>query len=511
MAGVEFTPMVKLMKRGISSLRRLQWKLTLSYTLVTVAALLILELILIGVVLVFLNSGTVPLLAAQSFRDDVAPRLEPYFAGDSPDEEGLRDELYFFAGESGVRGGEGDLRVGEENANVSFTPDEGYLFVIDAERNLLASAPDLDEYPVGETFEAGDLPGAAPLIEAALDGEESASELSVRTGEGRYVSVAPIESGGDEVVGVLAGTFRMPNLTVPVLTVVGVSAVVLLVPAGIIGAIFGLVTARGSARRLQNLAEASEAWSKGDFSVVVKDKSRDEIGQLSRDLNHMAAELANLIETRQELAALETRNRFARDLHDSVKQQVFATSLQVAAAKALIARDTEAAETHLGQAEELVHGAQKELNLLIHEMRPAALEDRGLAPALRDYVKSWSERGEMKAGVHVRGEREVSLEVEQAVFRVAQEALANVARHSGASWAEVELLYEPDSVTLRVSDDGRGFDPGSPPKSGFGLESMDERAERLGGTFDIESEAGEGTRAVLTLPTHKTNPNGDGK
>ncbi len=501
--------MVKLVQRGFSSLRRLQWKLTLSYTLVTVAALLILELVLIGVFLVFLNSGTVPLLAAQSFRDDVAPRLEPFLAEDPPNVEGLRDELYFFAGESGIRGGEGNFRVGEDNANVSFTPDEGYLFVVDAERNLLASAPSLDEYPVGETFEAGEIPGAEPLISAALDGEERAGELSVRTEEGRYISVAPIESGG-EVVGAVAGTFRMPNLTVPVLVFIGVSAVVLLIPAGIIGAIFGLITSRGPVRRLQNLADASEAWSKGDFSVVVKDKSKDEIGHLSRDLNHMAAELENLIETRQELAALETRNRFARDLHDSVKQQVFATSLQVAAAKALLAaRDAGAAETHLGRAEELVHGAQKELNLLIHEMRPAALEDRGLAPALRDYVKSWSERGEMKAGVHVRGEREVSLEVEQAVFRVAQEALANVARHSGASWAEVELLYGPDSVTLRVSDDGRGFDPGSLPKSGFGLESMGERAERLGGSFDIGSEPGEGTRAVLTLPTDRANPNGD--
>lgn len=500
---------MKLVKRGLAPLRKLQWKLTLSYTLVTVAALLILELIVIGVVLVFLNSGSVPLLVAQSFRDDFAPRLEPYFSGDSVDEEGLRDELYFFAGESGIQGGEGDFRTGEDGASLSFTPEEGYLFVLDAERRLLASAPDLDEYPVGETFEGREIPGTAPLIDAALAGEESASELSARTDEGRYISVAPIESDG-RVVGVLAGTFRMPNLTVPVLGIIGVSAVALLVPAGMIGAIFGLVTARGPARRLQNLAEASEAWSRGDFSVSVADDSKDEIGHLSRDLNHMAAELANLIETRQELAALETRNRFARDLHDSVKQQVFATSLQVAAAKALLsANDPESAETHLAQAEDLVHGAQKELNLLIHEMRPAALEDRGLAPALRDYVKNWSERGEIEAGVHVRGERRASLEVEQAVFRVAQEALANVTRHSEASWVEVELLYDPDSVTLRVSDDGRGFDAKDPPKSGFGLESMGERAERLGGEFRIESSPGEGTRAVLTLPTNKANPNGD--
>lgn len=482
-------------------MRRLRWKLTLSYTLVTVAALLILELVLIGVVLVFLNSGALPLIAAQSFRDDVVPQLEPYFSQTPTDVEGLQDEVLLFAGESGIRGGEG---------SVGITPDEGYLFVVDDERRLLASAPELDDYPVGEVLEGSEMPGAEPLVSAALGGEESAGELSIRTEEGRYISVAPIRSEG-EVVGVLAGTFRLPNLTVPVLVVIGVSVVALLIPAGIIGTIFGLVTARGPARRLQNLAEASEAWSKGDFSVSVKDKSKDEIGQLSRDLNRMAAELENLIETRQELATLETRNRFARDLHDSVKQQVFATSLQVAAAKALISRDVRAAETHLSQAEELVHGAQKELNVVIHEMRPAALENRGLAPALRDYVRNWSERAEIPAGFHVRGERETSLAVEQSVFRVAQEALANVSKHSGAKWAEVEVVYAGETITLRVNDDGRGFDPGSSPrKGGFGLESMRERAGKLGGNLEVASQPGKGTQIVFTCPVaiNPSNENG---
>src|SRR3712207_4611916 len=101
------------------------------------------------------------------------------------------------------------------------------------------------------------------------------------------------------------------------------------------------------------------------------DRSKDEIGQLSRELNDMAAQLENLIQARQELATLEARNRFARDLHDSVKQQVFATSFQVAAARALIESDAQAAESHLAQADELVRQAQKELNVLIGEMRPA--------------------------------------------------------------------------------------------------------------------------------------------
>jgi two-component system, NarL family, sensor histidine kinase LiaS len=218
----------------------------------------------------------------------------------------------------------------------------------------------------------------------------------------------------------------------------------------------------------------------------------------------MAAQLENLMQARGELATLEARNRFARDLHDSVKQQVFATSLQVAAARALIENDTQAAEEHLAQADELVRQAQKELNVLIGEMRPAALEGKGLAGALRDYVKGWSQRAEIAAEVHVRGEREVPLQTEQALFRVAQEALANVARHSGANRAEVDLIYTPDTLTLRIADDGRGFDPAGDPGDGFGLQSMRERAERLGGHVSVESAPGEGTTLTCVCPLYQT-------
>jgi NarL family two-component system sensor histidine kinase LiaS len=279
-----------------------------------------------------------------------------------------------------------------------------------------------------------------------------------------------------------------------------VGAIALTVPAAIIGTIFGFVTAWTLTRRLRRLVRAARAWSQGDFSVTARDRSKDELGQLSQELNSMAGQLENLLETRGELATLEARNRFARDLHDSVKQQVFATSLQIAAARALIEQDREAAESHLAQADELVRLAQKELNVLIHQMRPAALEDKGLSAALREYAADWSRRSEIPAEVRVRGERETPLEVEQAFFRVAQEALANVARHSGAESVGVDLLYDADRLTLRVADDGRGFDPAKEPGDGFGLRSMGERLAKLGGGIDVESAPGKGTRVICTCP-----------
>ena len=157
---------------------------------------------------------------------------------------------------------------------------------------------------------------------------------------------------------------------------------------------------------------------------------------------------------------------------------------------------------------ELVRQAQKELNVLIQEMRPAALEGKGLPGALRDYVRGWSQRAEIPAEVHVRGEREAPLHVEQALFRVAQEALANVARHSGANRVEVDLVYTAGTLTLEISDDGRGFDPAQDPGEGFGLQSMRERLTRLGGRVEVESAPGEGTTITCVCPLDATGKKG---
>jgi NarL family two-component system sensor histidine kinase LiaS len=483
------------MKRNIFSLRRLRWKLTFSYTLVTVVALLALELLVVSAVVALLSSNLPPTLAAQQIRDGLAPRLEEHIRETPPDVEGLREELADFTGEADVRepGSQRDEPVGLEVG-----PGGGSLFVIDEERRLLVSTPELEDFPEGERFEAERVAGLDPLVDAGLAGEESSRRLSANT-DGRMLTVVPLEDEDGRVAGALVGTLRVPNLTGALLIGVGISAVLLMLPAALLGTLFGFVTAWGLTRRLRRLARAAQRWSGGDFSVTVEDRSKDELGQLSRELNSMAAQLETLMETRGELATLETRNRFARDLHDSVKQQIFATSLQVAAARALIQEDRKAAESHLAQAEELVRGTQKELNVLIHEMRPAALEGKGLAQALRDYAQAWSRGSEIPAEVRVRGERETPLEVEQAIFRVAQEALANVAKHSAAKRAEVDLAYGSDDLTLRVTDDGRGFDP-RVRNGGFGLRSMGERMAKLGGYVDVESAPGEGTRVICVCP-----------
>jgi NarL family two-component system sensor histidine kinase LiaS len=482
------------MKRGFFSLRRLRWKLTLSYTLVTVVALLMAELLLVAALIALLSSPILPGLLVQELKDTVVPRVEPALSETPPDAEALREELRqtFNEGGAGQDAGSLDLTLG---------PGDGYLLVVDDERRLLASDREPEGFSEGETLDPETFPGLDPVLTAALEGEEDPWSLQARSPDERQLYMAAPVTGDDgRVLGVVVGALGLPDLTAVTLILLGVGAIALTVPAAIIGTVFGFVTAWSLTRRLRKLAHAARAWSRGDFSVAPRDRSKDELGQLSRELNSMAGQLENLLETRGELATLEARNSFARDLHDSVKQQVFATSLQIAAARALIEQDKEAAESHLAQADEMVRLAQKELNVLIHEMRPAALEGKGLPAALRDYVANWARRSEIPAEVNVRGERETPLEIEQALFRVAQEALANVARHSGASRVEVDLVYDTDRLTLRVADDGRGFDPKARSQEGFGLQSMSERLEKLGGGVDVQSAPGEGTRVVCVCP-----------
>jgi NarL family two-component system sensor histidine kinase LiaS len=158
-----------------------------------------------------------------------------------------------------------------------------------------------------------------------------------------------------------------------------------------VGSIFGWIASRGLRKRLGNLSTAVRAWSKGDFSTAPRDSSADEIGELTRNLNNMAEQIQTLLHARDELARVEERNRLARDLHDTVKQQTYAARMQLSAAKNLLESDPKMAAEHLESALQLNRETQQELNLIIDELRPAALEGKGLAQALREYAARWQE------------------------------------------------------------------------------------------------------------------------
>lgn len=212
----------------------------------------------------------------------------------------------------------------------------------------------------------------------------------------------------------------------------------------------------------------------------------------------VALENARLFENAQQLAVIEERTRLARDLHDSAKQKAFAALAQLGTAIGLIKRDPEEVPPHLIEAESLVHDVLQELTILIQEMHPFSLKERGLTNLLREYIFDWTNQANIEVALQIDGDRRLPLDVEQVIYRIVQESLANVSRHSQARNVKVCLSYEDETVRLSVRDDGCGFDPQN-THMGLGLHSMRERAERLNGNLQIESAVGEGTCVSLRL------------
>ena len=199
----------------------------------------------------------------------------------------------------------------------------------------------------------------------------------------------------------------------------------------------------------------------------------------------------------QELAVVDERNRLARDLHDSVKQQVFAISMQLSAARTSLT-ESDKAYASVTEAERLAQQAGAELTTLINALRPPGLESKTLADAIREHVDIWSRQNKIETETKIDSMISVNQQTEQALFRVLQEALANVARHSKASKVMVALKSEKDSVALAIEDNGIGFHADDVAK-GIGLDSMKERLAAMNGTLNVSSQKSKGTSVVATV------------
>jgi signal transduction histidine kinase len=201
-------------------------------------------------------------------------------------------------------------------------------------------------------------------------------------------------------------------------------------------------------------------------------------------------------------AGQEERNRLARDLHDSVKQQIFAIQTSAATAQARFASDPPGASGALEQVRESAREAMAEMEAMLDQLRATPLENVGLAEALKKQCDALRFRTGAEVRVTV-GELPPSHSLppgaQDVVFRIAQEALANVGRHARATHVTVTLDSTERSLQLRVEDDGIGFAPGQ-PGGGMGLGNMRSRAASVGGTLAVTTQPGNGTLVRLSVP-----------
>jgi signal transduction histidine kinase len=217
----------------------------------------------------------------------------------------------------------------------------------------------------------------------------------------------------------------------------------------------------------------------------------------------IAIENARLYERSRELTVVEERNRVARELHDSVTQNLFGVVLAAETAATLLDRDPAAAKAQLARVQELARAGMDELRSLIFELRPAALADEGLAATLRKHIGVLRRVHDQDIALQVAGAPRLNGTGDGDVLRIAQEAVNNALHHARATRIDVGLDARNGTLVLTVVDDGVGFDPAAPEVRArrLGLTSMEERARALGGTLTIDSRPGAGTRVRLDVPS----------
>jgi signal transduction histidine kinase len=263
--------------------------------------------------------------------------------------------------------------------------------------------------------------------------------------------------------------------------------------------VFGLASsiflAAWVTRRLNRIARAAGAWSRGDFSDRIGDSSHDELGGLSSLLDRMALDLKGLLRSRAQLATLAERQRLARDLHDTVKQKAFALNLQLATARRLLAGAPGA--ERLEPAQRLTQQIQQELAQILDEMRASDAE-LPFAERVRTRANEWSHTSGMALRFELDDVPPLAAPIEATLLRILDEALSNVLRHSGADHVDIALRREAERVRLTIADNGRGMP--DEIASGMGLRNMRERAQALSaGSFEFDALPGLGTRVAVSF------------
>jgi signal transduction histidine kinase len=279
----------------------------------------------------------------------------------------------------------------------------------------------------------------------------------------------------------------------------GALILVLLVP---VGALFGLFSTGRLIRRIRRLALGTEAMAEGDLRSRIPVSEGDEVGQLEHAFNTMAERLEQAIKAERDAAGSAARRaertRIARELHDSISQDLFSASLVASGLRKALPSETKLWRQATSM-EVTLERTRREMRAMLMELRPVALEDAGLAAALEEMCRAY----EARLGIPITARIELSdviPSVEHAVLRVVQEALGNAVRHGKPATIEVDVSGEGEKVNVTIRDDGTGFDLDRvAERHGMGLGLIRERIEELGGTVQVVTAPQQGTTVQVML------------
>lgn len=273
---------------------------------------------------------------------------------------------------------------------------------------------------------------------------------------------------------------------------------------------------------LRSVAWGAESLARGDLSFRLPPSEDEDLQMISDSFNQMGARIesqvnalqsmaeenALLMDQASEKAALEERRRLASDLHDAVAQLLFAINMSISAAIKLLPKSQAKAEEQMEYVRDMAARAQAEMRALLMHLRPASLGDKGFRAATEDLLAEVRQR----SGIDV----ELSLadvtmprSVEDNLFRIMQEAVANSMKHSSASMIRVAFTHTGERLTLSVEDDGVGMPVNTEKQVSYGLKTMEERAGKIGGAIRWLSLTGKGTRVEVRVPLRGSDEGGD--
>lgn len=271
---------------------------------------------------------------------------------------------------------------------------------------------------------------------------------------------------------------------------------------------------RALRHRLDDISAFITVLSNGKLSDRINIADADELAAIERALNRLADrfekqvaflqkladEKAELAEQAKNAATIEERQRLARDLHDAVSQQLFALNMLASAAKKAIEKNQEVAKRQIDEIADIALKAQGEMRALLLHLRPVHLSDDTLQEGLEKLIDELSQKTNIRFETTIEAIDGLSKGVEDHLFRLAQEGLSNALRHSKATVIKLQLTDAHQTVLLRVQDNGKGFNVTDDKKISYGLKTMRERCEQLGGKLTITSREGEGTFVDVRIP-----------
>ncbi|MBM4235906.1 MAG: sensor histidine kinase [Firmicutes bacterium] len=286
---------------------------------------------------------------------------------------------------------------------------------------------------------------------------------------------------------------------------------------GFLAAIAGSLITRSVKLRLWEAGRMAGSIARGDYQARLDKGPEDEVGWLEEQLNLMAVQLEEAIGALKTLAernrllseeagrgaALEERMRLARDLHDTVNQQLFVLVLRAAALRKKIKDNVDNSEALVEESETLeliARQAHSQIRELIMQIRPISLEREGLGKALQEYATNLAEREGWKLVDQIDLTVGLTGEQGEGLFRIAQEALNNISKHAQADQVNIRLLQQGDSVQMQVHDNGKGFEPRARVNiTAVGLSGIRERAAAIGAQVIVDSVFGRGTKLTVKL------------